>query len=428
MRVLAVTSSSFFRHLLQSHLSFLPSAPQFAGSLAEATQHVVAGGVDLICLDRHYPDGTALDLARFVRSQPASAQTPLLLLTSAADDADIVAESLAAGITEIFDKCDPEALADHIEQRLQRDSGEVRLEGRVLLVEDSAPVVGFICDVLEPLGLEVDIHHSAESALVALASQPYEIALIDVLLSGQMTGLALVRHIRRQEPPLAQLPILAMSALEDVRRRMELLHEGANDFLAKPMHAEELAVRVRNIVLIRRLLDETAGQRDQLRRLALTDQLTGVHNRHYLTRTAPRRLSEATRHGLPITLLAIDIDHFKRINDEHGHETGDLVLAETAAAIRSVCRQGDIIARTGGEEFVLMLLNMNRQVAIQFAERLRRHIELSCPGELALTISIGVITSEGEAAMGFEEMFRRADEALYEAKKAGRNRVVHATL
>ena len=103
MRVLAVTSSSFFRHLLQSHLSFLPAAPQFAGSLAEATQHVVAGGVDLICLDRHYPDGTALDLARFVRSQPASAQTPLLLLTSAADDADIVAESLATGITEIFD-------------------------------------------------------------------------------------------------------------------------------------------------------------------------------------------------------------------------------------------------------------------------------------------------------------------------------------
>jgi two-component system, cell cycle response regulator len=234
-----------------------------------------------------------------------------------------------------------------------------------------------------------------------------------------------VRAIRGSNGPNAALPILAVSGLEDSARRIELLREGANDFLSKPMLEEELAVRVRNIVQIKRLLDQTAGQRDHLRRLALTDQLTGVYNRHYLAEIALRRIGEAERHGIPLTMLVLDIDHFKQVNDTHGHETGDVVLAETAATLRASCRQGDVIARTGGEEFVLLLLNMTRDSATGFAERLRQRIAEIQPAGVAITVSIGIAaTSPDRVGTRFETLFKAADTALYQAKRSGRNRVV----
>ena len=423
MKVLAVTGSSFFRHLLERHLGFLPEPLHFAESIAEA-RGALAMGPDLICSERHLSDGTALDLARVVRREPTTAQTPVVLLTSS-DDPDLLPDSLAAGITEVFSKVNLDLLAHYVEQRLRREAAVVRLTGRALLVEDSKPVANFMARVLDQLGLAVDTFSNGDPALAALDDHEYEIALIDVLLEGRMTGLGLVRAIRNSNGPNADLPILAVSGLEDSARRIELLREGANDFLSKPMLEEELAVRVRNIVQIKRLLDQTAGQRDHLRRLALTDQLTGVYNRHYLAEIALRRIGEAERHGIPLTMLVLDIDHFKQVNDTHGHETGDVVLAETAATLRASCRQGDVIARTGGEEFVLLLLNMTRDSATGFAERLRQRIAEARPAGVPITVSIGIAaTSPDRTGASFETLFKAADAALYEAKRGGRNRVV----
>lgn len=427
MNVLAVSGSSFFRHLLQRHLGFLPGPLYFAETLDEA-RAALDTAPDLICTERHLQGGTALDLARIVRAHPATAQVPLILLTSS-DDPDLLPLSLAAGITEVFSKCNLEPLSDYVEQRIQRDAAVLQLNGRALLVEDSRSVAHFIARVLGLQGLTVDTFSSAEAAISALEKQDYEIALIDVLLEGRMTGLGLVRNIRQGTGRNADVPILAVSGLEDSARRVELLREGANDFLSKPMLEEELAVRVRNIVQIHRLLEQTTGQRDHLRRLALTDQLTGVYNRHYLTQVATRRINEAARHGIPLTMLVLDIDHFKLVNDTHGHETGDVVLAETARVIRATCRQGDVVARTGGEEFVLLLLNMDSDAAACFAERLRKRIEYTKPGDVPITVSIGITTTlPDHSNSNFTSLFKSADIALFQAKRAGRNRVMVGSL
>lgn len=423
MKVLAVTGSSFFKHLLELHLAFLPERLQFAGSIAEA-RNALAERPDLICTDRHLPDGDGLELARLIRADHATEQTPILLLTSS-DDPELLAQSLAAGVTEMFTKRTLDALSQYVELRMQRTARVVQLSGRALLVEDSPTVAHFIERVLQAQGLDVDTFARGEPALAALQKHEYEVALIDVLLEGSMTGLALVRSIRNGGERNAGIPILAMSGLQDSARRIELLREGANDFLSKPMLEEELAVRVRNIVQIKRLLDQTADQRDHLRRLALTDQLTGVYNRHYLAEVAQRRIDEAERHGIPLTMLVLDIDHFKHINDAHGHETGDVVLAQIAQVIRGTCRQGDVVARTGGEEFVLLLLNLPRESADGFAERLRLSIEESRPADIPVTVSIGVITTASDRpGASFETLFKLADSALYAAKRNGRNRVV----
>jgi two-component system cell cycle response regulator len=422
MKVLAVTGSSFFRHLLQRHLGFLPEPVCFSESIASATA-ALDDEPDLICSERHLSDGTGLDFARIVRVHPATRHVPLLLLTSS-DDPNLLPESLAAGVTEVFSKVDLEHVANYVEHRVQREAAQVRLAGRALLVEDSRSVAQFMTRVLKSQGLTVDTFANAGAALAALEEHDYEVALVDVLLEGRMTGLTLVRSLRNSEGRNADVPILAVSGLEDAARRIELLRAGANDFLSKPMLEEELAVRVRNIVQIRQLLDHTTGQRDRLRRMALTDQLTGLYNRHYLAQIAERRIAEAERLDVPLTLLVIDIDHFKRINDTQGHETGDVVLAETANVIRAACRQGDIIARTGGEEFVLLLLNMARKSAADFAERLRQRVEAANPAGVPVTVSIGATDTCHGTGQTFKSLFKAADEALYEAKGAGRNRVV----
>lgn len=421
MRVVAVIGSSFFRHLLESHLGFLREPLVFADSIAQA---MVATGsqTDLILLERHLADGEGLDLSRALRGRHDTAGIPIVLLTSSADP-DVCAASLEAGITEVYSKYELEALADYVSQHEQRLSATTRLSGKALLVEDSAPVVRFIRTVLERIGMRVDTCPSGEQALEALGARNYDVALIDVLLEGRMTGLHLVRAIRGKEGRNQRVPILAMSSLEDAARRIELLRGGANDFLAKPMLEEELAARVRNMVRLKRLLEETEAQRDHMRKLAMTDQLTGLFNRHYLAEIASRRIAEASRHHIPLSLMMLDIDHFKRINDTHGHDVGDAVLADTAAVIRDTCREGDVAARTGGEEFVVLLINTVGERALAFAETLRARVESRRPSGIPVTVSVGVAEICNGSTASFETMCKAADQALYRAKESGRNRV-----
>jgi two-component system cell cycle response regulator len=426
MRVVAVIGSSFFRHLLESHLGFLQTPLVFATSIGEALA-AASISTDLILLERHLSDGEGLDLSRALRARHETAGIPIVLLTSSADP-DICTASLEAGITEVFSKYELEALADYVSQHESRLAATTRLSGKALLVEDSVPVARFMRTVLERIGMRVDTCPSGEQAMEALNARNYDVALIDVLLEGRMTGLHVVRAIRGTEGRNQRVPILAMSSMEDAARRIELLRGGANDFLAKPMLEEELAARVSNMVRLKRLLEETEAQRDHMRKLAMTDQLTGLFNRHYLAEIASRRIAEAGRHHIPLSLMMLDIDHFKRINDTHGHDVGDAVLSDTAAVIRDACREGDVAARTGGEEFVVLLINTVGERVRAFAETMRAQVETRQPSGIAVTVSIGVVECCSGSATSFEAMCKAADQALYQAKEGGRNRVVVTSL
>lgn len=165
----------------------------------------------------------------------------------------------------------------------------------------------------------------------------------------------------------------------------------------------------------------------RMHRLAMTDELTRLPNRRSLFAQAEERLAEARRGGEPLALLALDIDHFKRINDTHGHETGDRVLQRVAHAARSALRSGDVVGRTGGEEFLAVLPATGAPAAAEVAERLRLAVERLdmsdlAPG-LAVSVSLGVAARAGDIDIDIHELARRADEALYRAKEAGRNRV-----
>ena len=296
-----------------------------------------------------------------------------------------------------------------------------RMEGEVLLVEDSATSALFCCRLLSRLGLTTDHCCSAEDAIERLEKKSYDLILVDYMLAGKETGLAVIRAVRAADGPRAAIPILAISSIEDAASRVEILRSGANDFVAKPVVAEELEVRVSNLLVMRRLVRQLELQNEAMRELAMRDQLTSLFNRHYLDRHLPAVIREAVEHRSPLSLILIDLDHFKQINDAYGHRTGDLVLEEVAALLQDRAGEGEIVARIGGEELLVVLPGLGAEAAAEKAESLRREVEELRPTGVPLTASFGVGTlQEGES---YEQLFRRVDKAVYRAKSGGRNRV-----
>ncbi len=276
------------------------------------------------------------------------------------------------------------------------------------------------------MGLTVTTLASAEDAFEIFRKRKFDIVISDVQLEGDLTGLGLVRAIRRLDEPYCRVPFLAISGITSKERQFDVIGYGANDFVAKPVTPKELEVRVHNMVKHKQLFDQVEAQRDHLRRLALTDQLTGLFNRHYMSEVGSRRMTEAMKHGIPVSLLLLDLDHFKKINHTLGHDVGDIVLFETAKVIRECCLSGDIASRAGGEEFCVTLINRDRSNAIGFAENLLKKIEASLPEGIFVTGSIGLATVTKGKIVDFRTLFKAADEAMYKAKSGGRNRVESA--
>lgn len=240
-----------------------------------------------------------------------------------------------------------------------------------------------------------------------------------------MSGTALVRAIRHHaDEDKRRTPVVAMSSFSDDARRMELFRCGINDYVQKPVFAEELTARVSNLMRTQLLLKQLGVQQERLRDLALVDQLTGLYNRHFLMDVIPKRISQALRHDYPLSLVIVDIDKFKLVNDTLGHSVGDEVLSAVGAGLKKSCRSEDIVGRYGGEEFLILLDHCNLAEAKQKSESIRQMIEQLEPAGTAITASFGVCCLRVDEAEAFASLFERADLAVYRAKDEGRNQVV----
>jgi two-component system cell cycle response regulator len=241
-------------------------------------------------------------------------------------------------------------------------------------------------------------------------------------------GLRLAAQLRSDEATRG-VPILAIADIDERARAVKALEIGVNDILARPVDPGELAARVRTQIRRKRYTDYLRANLDHSLELAVTDQLTGLHNRRYMA-TQLEALMERARHGgQPVSVLVIDIDHFKRVNDSFGHDVGDEVLAEFAVRLASNVRAVDLPVRHGGEEFVVVMPDTDLEDARRIAERIRLHaagapFRVMGGGELlGVTISVGVAQSAGGGDTP-TALLKRADEAVYEAKARGRNRVI----
>ncbi len=424
MKVLILENSRIFQKMLQDLLIELDCTVSCVRTGEEGLDLLVNTTedtrYDLIIASQHIFDKSG---AQFIQHCKVSERnTPIILLTSEPNET-LMKNAHSAGIKEVFPKTNLTYLKSSIRYYIQGENSFDIKGGRVLYVEDSASVAHIVTKYLKKLNLEITHFSTAEEAFHSFADEEYDLVITDVMLEGTMDGLSLVRMIRAQNSHHARTPILAMTGHDDLQLRIDLFHAGINDYVTKPPIEEELATRVNNLITNKRLADKVRKQQRALFTLAMTDKLTTCHNRHSLSEYAPKYINDSVRYEYPLSIMILDLDHFKHINDEYGHTTGDNVLAEIGKLLMATCRQGDVVARIGGEEFLILLPHCDIDNAMHKAENIRSMIELAKPAGLKMTASIGVASLIAQHHEDFDKLYKSADNAVYYSKANGRNQV-----
>ncbi|MBT5229621.1 MAG: diguanylate cyclase [Methylococcales bacterium] len=420
MKVLVLENSRLFQKLLYNLLAELGCEVDAARSGSEGVELLKNNDYGLIIASQHIFDASGDEFTQYCRVH--SSDCPIMLLTSEPNER-LMKSASSAGITDIFPKTNLAYLRANIRHYIQGQKGVDVAGGRVLYIEDSPSVAHIMMGYFKKLSLQVTHFENAEQALVNFLEDDFDLVITDVVLDGPMNGVAMVRMIRGQKGDKSEVPILAVTGSDDPQRRLELFRAGISDYVIKPIMEEELAARVDNLITSKRLMDHVREQQKTLFQLAMTDQLTTCHNRHCLVEYAPKYISDSIRYKFPLCIMILDLDHFKQVNDVHGHNVGDEVLAGIGELLMDSCRQGDFVARLGGEEFIILLPHCPPANAMLKAEEVRRSIEDLHPANLLVTASIGVACMDQARHIDFDGLYKAADLAVYESKETGRNRV-----
>lgn len=296
---------------------------------------------------------------------------------------------------------------------------------RILIVDDDPLTVRILCRMLAGCG-ELSVAKDGVDALKRIAESAPDLILCDGEMPG-MSGGALCRCLQA-DPTLSEIPLIFVTSHRDPEFEVRCFEQGAVDFVPKPVNAAVLLARVRTHLRLRKLNAE-------LRELARVDALTGVATRRVFDETLAHEWLRAVRTATPLSLLLLDVDHFKLFNDHYGHPAGDGCLRSVAQAVRAVARRGtDLVARYGGEEFGFLLPMTPMIGARTVAERILQQIAATAiphdrsPVAPTVTVSIGLCTFDPAASAGLPEtsvrpdhLLRIADQALYQAKRGGRN-------
>ena len=403
---------------------------------------------DVILLDVMMPRMDGFEVCRHLKANPRTVDLPVVMVTALSDVANRL-RGLEVGADDFLTKpVNDIALFARVRSlaRLKRMMEELRLregicgrfagrdlvtdEGpgraRILLIEEDRFAAARMTETLRA-------GHTVTCAATCAEAQKLVEGGIELIIAGlSVTSdepLRLVTQCRASEA-YRQLPILLIGDDGDLNRLAKGLELGANDYLVRPVDRNELLARTGTQVRRKRLQDRLQQNYQRSFSLALTDELTGLYNRRYLFAHLDELMERINQGGASAAVLLFDIDHFKKVNDTHGHAAGDGVLRELAARSTNSVRSVDLVARLGGEEFAVVMPETDITSAAEVAERLRlavaidRFVVRASGKELDITISVGVAAAE--AGDDRDRLLARADKALYGAKTAGRNRVIIA--
>lgn len=421
MDALIVEPSPTYQRILSRMLESYDFQLTFVDSAIAGLRQLKLQRFQIICVAMYLPDLTGIEFCRLVRQQ--NAKVPIFIVTSETEPT-LLSSALTAGATDIIRKDDLPRLEESLHALIPLGPFRYNISGKALYLEDSLTVAKATDAKLKRLGLQMDHAFSIAQAMQLLSSNKYELIMTDIVLQDNETGIDFIRDLRA-DSRFAQTPILAVTSLESINRRIQALQSGANDYISKPVLDEELFARINNLISSTRLIEQLTRERQRLLELATKDHLTGLYNRHFLTELAKRRFADANRQQTALSVLVIDIDHFKQINDQHGHQLGDKVLKRIAVMLQTLFAAEDrYVARFGGEEFVVLLTGYDLQSATEQACQLCQSLHQLQPEGIATSASIGVATLATGQEEYFDEVFARADKALYLAKQQGRNRAI----
>ena len=414
---------------------------------ASALEIAAAERPDIILLDVMMPGMDGFETCRRLKADPVTRHIPVVLVT-ALDGREDKIKGLGVGADDFVTKPIDDvilfarvkslvrlkAVMDELREReesgrrLGVDSdGAGRLRGsggRVLIVDDNELQAGKMQAHLA--GEHRPVVEADPAAALIAARGPIDLMIVNVA-SSSFDGLRFVAQVRSSEAS-RRTPILAVVDPSDRPRLLKALELGVNDILPRPVDPEELMARARTQIKRKRYADFLKEKLDYSLEMAVTDALTGLHNRRYMAGQLQAMVGRAAHGGDPVAVLVMDIDHFKAVNDSFGHDAGDEVLREFAVRLATNVRAIDLPCRFGGEEFVVVMPGASLEDAARVADRIRRDIEsqpfpiMGGSEGLTITVSIGVAASvAGDTP---EALLKRADEGVYEAKAHGRNQVI----
>lgn len=447
-RILVVDDVETNVRLLEAKLTIEYYDVLTCGDGLTAIALAMAEQPDLILLDVMMPGMDGFETCRRLKDEPKTRHIPVVLVTAldgrhdrirgldaGADDFltkpldDVILMARVKSLTRLKMVMDELREREESGRRVGVDTaGVARLKGsggRVLVVDDNALQAAKVAQELavehRPL-VEAD-----PVAALEAARGPIDLMIVNVTSEG-FDGLRLIAQARSKEPT-RRLPILALVDSQDRPRLLKALELGANDILTRPVDPEELSARVRTQVRRKRYGDFLREKLDHSLEMAVTDALTGLHNRRYMTNQLQTLVARTNRGGEPVAVLVLDIDHFKAVNDGFGHDAGDEVLREFSVRLATNVRAVDLPCRFGGEEFVVVMPGTTLEDAHRIAERIRRDVGaapfrvMDGKAHLNITVSVGVAATTGTDDTP-ESLLKRADEGVYEAKASGRNKVV----
>ena len=418
LNALVVDASAEFREKAKKILESAGFSVELAENGQQGLLLANASRFRLVCCSDDLTDIAGSEFCGQLRAINGYDFVAVLVLTEN-DTARTLKQALLAGATDIFNKHDGRELETYVQRLAERETRH--LSGRVLFIEDSRVLQTIIIDLLTDMGLDVDAYTFAEEAWEAFNGGDYDLVITDIMLEGSMSGITLVRKIRRLREEYANVPIIATSGFDNISRKIELFHLGVNDFVSKPIVREELRQRVFNHITSYQNVRELRAQQNSLYSLAMLDQLTQLFNRHALREFAGKYFSEAYRFKRNLAMAVLDLDNFRALNDEQGHIKGDQVLAELGNWLKRHVRDVDMVARWAGEEFVMLLPGCDAEAAAALMERMQKRLSRFKPANLDITLSVGVAQLRHDQQDTLNSLFEMADRAMYQAKMAGRN-------
>lgn len=423
-----------------------------AYSGAEAIEIATREQPDIILLDVMMPGMDGFEACRRLKSAPETMHIPIVMVTALDQQADRIA-GLEAGADDFLTKpVEDIALFARVRSlsRLKMMTDELRAryatgkglgvvdnielnsevsQCRIFVIDDNEDQVERIRTAVEPSGHLIEHEADVEKALERARSEEVDLFIVNLSLEDA-DPLRLCSSIRSMEETRLT-PILAVVRQGDTRKLVRALEIGVNDYLTRPVDRNELTARVKTQLRRKSYVDQLRSSFQASLEMAVTDQLTGLYNRRYLASHMSAMFDRAHWSGRPLSVMILDIDHFKQINDNHGHDVGDKVIQQFAGRITNAVRGIDLACRYGGEEFLIAMPDTEMSFANVVAERLRQEIASDKFAgeekgeELEITVSIGLASTEnGPEEDSPQKLIKRADDALYVAKTGGRNRVI----
>lgn len=304
---------------------------------------------------------------------------------------------------------------------------------RILIVEDNLNLSDIMRKIVESEGYYGRSVYTGKEAIEVLKKEgPFDLVLLDVMLpdpsaplGGGMDGIEVCQRIK-SSPDLSDTIIFLVTVKDQPEDIMLGIDAGADDYITKPFNTTLLLAKIKAMLRIKNLSRELKDKNRQLEEMAITDGLTGIPNYRHFIEKLEEEVRRSRRYRTPFTLLLLDLDNFKEINDSHGHRHGDFVLREVAQRLQQGLRETDLLARYGGDEFVLLLtqtdLEGGQRVANQILERLRKPI-VTDKDSHTIKASIGLVPFDGERPKTADDLIEGADNALYLAKESGGNRL-----